>query len=101
MQNVLFVLELPTNSYILSVVSIDKGGITVNRNMGTIDRTIRILVAIVIGILYFTNQISGVAAIILGIIAIAFVITGFGGLCPGYLPLHLSTKKKTNATPSE
>lgn len=69
-------------------------------NMGTFDRAIRILIAITIGVLYFTNQISGIAAIILGIIAVAFVLTGFGGLCPGYLPWGLSTKKKTNATPS-
>jgi hypothetical protein len=69
-------------------------------NMGTADRVIRILIAIVIAVLYFTNQISGVAAIILGIIAIAFILTGFSGLCPGYLPFGLSTKKKSDATPS-
>ena len=97
---VLFVLELPANWYILSGGFLTKEASKMNRNMGTVDRVIRILVAIMIGVLYFTNQISGVAAIILGIIAVAFVLTGFGGLCPGYLPLGLSTKKKTNATPS-
>jgi len=66
-------------------------------NMGTADRVIRILVAIVIAILYFTNQISEIATIILGIIAIAFIFTGFVGWCPGYLPFSLSTKKKGGA----
>jgi small-conductance mechanosensitive channel len=97
---VLFVLEFPANCYILLFGFLAKGASKMKHNMGTFDRIIRILIAIAIGVLYFTNQISGVAAIILGIIAVAFVLTGFGGLCPGYLPFDLSTKKKTNATPS-
>lgn len=63
-------------------------------NMGSADRVIRILVAIIILALYLTNQISGVAAIILGIISVAFILTGFIGWCPGYSPLGFSTKKK-------
>ncbi|OHD64904.1 MAG: hypothetical protein A2176_04690 [Spirochaetes bacterium RBG_13_51_14] len=64
------------------------------KNMGVIDRVIRIALAIVIAILYFTGQISGTAAIILGIIAAAFVITSAIGFCPLYVPLKLSTMKK-------
>jgi small-conductance mechanosensitive channel len=64
------------------------------KNMGTIDRTIRILLAIIIAVLYFTNQISGLAAIILGIVAIAFLITSIVGYCPLYVPLKISTIKK-------
>jgi small-conductance mechanosensitive channel len=64
------------------------------KNMGTIDRTIRILLAILIAVLYFTNQISGLAAIILGIVAIAFLITSIVGYCPLYVPLKISTIKK-------
>lgn len=64
-------------------------------NMGSADRLIRILIAIIILVLYLTNQISGIAAIILGIIAIAFIATGFIGFCPGYSPLGFSTKKKS------
>ena len=70
-------------------------------NMGMADRVIRILVAAIIAILYFTNQISGTAAIILGIIAIAFLLTGFVSFCPGYLPFKLSTKKKGEAPPPQ
>ena len=64
------------------------------KNMGTIDRTIRILLAILIAVLYATNQISGIAAVILGIFAIAFLLTSLIGFCPLYVPLKLSTVKK-------
>jgi len=63
-------------------------------NMGTADRIIRILVAIGIIILYFAGTISGTLAIVLLIIAAAFIITGFVGICPLYLPLGLSTSSK-------
>lgn len=63
-------------------------------NMGKTDRVIRILVAIVIVILYFTNQISGTAAIILGIIGLIFIITSIIGFCPLYVPFKFSTKGK-------
>jgi fatty-acid desaturase len=43
------------------------------KNMGTADKVIRILVAVVIGVLYFTNIISGTLAIILGVLAAVFI----------------------------
>jgi len=48
------------------------------KNMGTIDRTIRFLLALTVVILYFTGAISGVAAAILGVFALIFVLTGGG-----------------------
>lgn len=63
--------------------------------MGSADRVIRILVAVVIAILYFTNQISGTAAIILGVLAIIFVATSFMSFCPLYFPFGISTTKKS------
>ena len=65
------------------------------KNMGSADRVIRILVAVVIAILYFTNQISGTTAIILGVLAVIFLATGFIGFCPLYLPFGISTTKKS------
>jgi hypothetical protein len=65
-------------------------------NMGTADKAIRILAAILIGILYFTNQISGTLAIILLIFAIIFIITSFISFCPLYWPFGISTRKKAN-----
>lgn len=64
------------------------------KNMGTLDRIIRMIIAIIIGILYFTHHISGTAAIVLGIIAIAFILTSFVGACPVYMPFGLSTRKE-------
>lgn len=64
------------------------------KNMGSADRIIRILVAVVIAILYFTNYLSGTAAIILGLLAIVFVATSFISFCPLYLPFGISTRKK-------
>ncbi|MCH5684644.1 DUF2892 domain-containing protein [Niabella sp. W65] len=58
------------------------------------DKAIRILIAVVIGVLYFTNTISGTLAIILGILAVAFVLTSFISFCPLYLPFGISTFKK-------
>ena len=48
-------------------------------NMGTVDRTIRILVAIGIAVLYFTGRIGGTLAIVLGVMAVVFVVTSFIG----------------------
>lgn len=62
--------------------------------MGAADRLIRIILAIVVAVLYFTNQISETAAIILGIFAIIFLLTGFIGFCPLYVPFKISTRKK-------
>jgi hypothetical protein len=64
------------------------------QNMGAADRIIRVLLAVVIAVLYFTKQISGTAAIILGIIAIVFFLTGIVGFCGLYVPFKISTKKK-------
>ncbi|MGD8538695.1 MAG: DUF2892 domain-containing protein [Candidatus Aminicenantes bacterium] len=64
------------------------------KNMGAADRIIRTILAIVVAILYFTNQITGIAAIILGIIAIIFLLTSFVGFCPLYAPFKISTRKK-------
>lgn len=63
-------------------------------NMGTLDKAIRILVAIVIAALYFMGQISGTVAIVLGVIAVIFVLTSVISFCPLYLPLGLSTRPK-------
>ncbi len=63
-------------------------------NMGTIDRIVRVLVAAVIAALYFTDQITGIAAIILGALAAIFVLTSLVSFCPLYLPFGLSTRGK-------
>ena len=68
-------------------------------NMGTADRLIRALIAIGIAGLYFTGRISGTLAIILGVVAVVFLLTSLVGRCPGYLPLGLSTRRKPLGSP--
>jgi len=62
------------------------------QNMGTIDRAVRVLVAAVIGFLYYNGTITGTVGIILLVLAAVFVVTALIGVCPLYLPFHLSTK---------
>jgi hypothetical protein len=64
------------------------------KNMGTIDRAIRIILAIVVIVLYLSGSISGTVAVILGILALVFIITGLIGFCPLYVPFKISTIKK-------
>lgn len=64
------------------------------KNMGSTDKMIRILVAILIAILYFTNIISGTLALVLGAFAIIFALTSFISFCPLYLPFGINTAKK-------
>jgi uncharacterized protein (DUF58 family) len=63
-------------------------------NMGIADRVIRVLLAIVVGILYATGTITGTVAVILGIVAVVFLLTSAIGFCPGYLPLKINTARK-------
>ncbi|MBK9389519.1 MAG: DUF2892 domain-containing protein [Bacteroidetes bacterium] len=64
------------------------------KNMGTIDKVIRILVAVVVVVLWLTNVISGTLAIILLALSAVFIVTSFLSFCPLYIPLGLSTRKK-------
>ena len=63
------------------------------KNMGTADRVIRLLVAVGIAILYLMGSITGIVAIVLGVVAVVFLATAISGYCPGYVPLGVSTRK--------
>lgn len=63
-------------------------------NMGTIDRVMRASLAMLVGILYFTGQLSGTTAIVLGGLAVVFLLTSLLSWCPLYLPFGLSTRKR-------
>ena len=62
--------------------------------MSNVDKLIRIMVALTIGLLYYVGIISGTVAIILGILAVVFIITSLIGFCPLYWPFNISTRKK-------
>jgi hypothetical protein len=60
-------------------------------NMGTVDRVIRSLIAVGIAVLYFTGRISGTLAIVLGMIAVAFLLSSLVARCPAYAIFGISS----------
>ena len=64
------------------------------KNMGAIDKVVRLFLVVLIAALYFTHLIGGLAAIILGIVAVIFLLTSLVGTCPLYFPFGISTAKK-------
>jgi hypothetical protein len=63
------------------------------KNMGSADRMIRIIIAVIIGILYYTGVVSGTVAIVLMVIGGIFLLTGFINFCPLYVPFGITTLK--------
>lgn len=64
------------------------------RNVGTIDRIIRIVFALGILIIYLTHQVTGGTAIVLGFAAIILFFTGTTSFCPCYIRLNIKTVKE-------
>ncbi len=65
------------------------------KNIGPVDGVVRILVAIIFAGLFFTNQVSGIVAVILLILAGIFMLTSLSRFCPVYyLMSGLSAVKK-------
>lgn len=63
------------------------------KNMGSTDKVVRTVIAVFIGILYFTNTVSGTLGLILLIVAGIFALTSFISFCPLYAPFRYSTRK--------
>jgi len=61
--------------------------------MGSTDRLLRIVAAIVIAALYFTGVLHGALGIVLLVLAGVFVLTSFVSFCPLYLPFGIRTRK--------
>ena len=64
------------------------------KNMGTIDKAIRILVAVAIAVLFFLKVITGTLGIVLVVLAVVFVLTSLISFCPLYLPFGINTDQK-------
>jgi len=62
-------------------------------NMGTADKIIRVLIAVLIGVLIYTNVLSGTLAIVLGVLGIVFVLTSLVSFCPLYTLVGVKTCK--------
>lgn len=67
------------------------------KNMGPLDRAIRVGVAIAAGGLILTGVVQGVLAIILAVVAIMFLLTSAVSFCPMYKPLGLTTMPNRSA----
>ena len=63
------------------------------KNMGSADRIIRVIIAALVGILYFTGTISGTLGIVLLVLAGVFVLTSVISFCPLYAPFGIKTCK--------
>ncbi len=64
------------------------------KNMGTIDKWVRILAAVAVLVLYYTNVITGTLAIVLLVFAGIFLLTSLFSFCPLYVPFGINTCKK-------
>jgi len=64
------------------------------KNVGSIDKIVRYLLAVIIAVLYFTHVITGTLGIILLALAVVFVVTALLGFCPIWWSVKLSTLKK-------
>jgi len=61
------------------------------KNMGTIDKAVRIIIAAVFSILYFTGTVSGTLGLILLILGGVFLVTSLISFCPLYTLIGLNT----------
>ncbi|MCS6772503.1 MAG: DUF2892 domain-containing protein [Anaerolineae bacterium] len=61
------------------------------KNMGTIDRVVRTVAAVVIAALIVTGTLQGTLAVVLGVVAVMFLLTSLVGVCPAYLPFRINT----------
>ena len=61
------------------------------KNVGTIDRVIRLILAIVLGGLFYTGVLQGTLGIILVVLAGVFAVTSFISFCPLYAIFGMTT----------
>lgn len=64
------------------------------QNMGSMDKIIRVFLAILVGVLYYLEIINGTIALILGILSVVFLLTSLVSFCPLYVPFGINTRKK-------
>ncbi|WP_457610228.1 YgaP family membrane protein [Lutibacter sp.] len=64
------------------------------KNMGSVDKIIRVLIAVVIAVLYWQGIINGTLAIVLLVLGIVFLLTSLVNFCPLYTIFGINTSKK-------
>lgn len=63
-------------------------------NVGNADKIIRVLIAVLIGVLIFTDILQGTLAVVFGVVAIILVLTSLIGFCGLYKVFGVSTCKR-------
>lgn len=61
------------------------------KNMSSADRIIRLIIAAIMVVLYFTNVVSGTLAIIMLVLSAVFTFTSLISFCPLYSLFGIST----------
>lgn len=63
-------------------------------NMGSIDRGIRVLIAVTLFSLFYAKVVQGTLGIVLLVAGVIFLLTSLIGFCPLYAPLGINTCRK-------
>jgi hypothetical protein len=63
-------------------------------NMGIADRLIRVIMAAVIGWLYFSGTVTGTLGLVLVVLGGIFVLTSVFGFCPLYTAFGIKTSPR-------
>ena len=66
------------------------------KNMGGADRIIRALLAVGAAALIYMQVVTGVWAVVVGVLALVFLATSLVGFCPAYEPFGIKTCKVVN-----
>jgi len=64
------------------------------KNVGSVDKVIRLVLALIIIILAFVHVITGIWAIVLLILSAVLILTSLFSYCPLYVPFGINTSKK-------
>lgn len=64
------------------------------KNVGVIDKIIRVIAAVIIGLLFYFQVISGTLGLVLIIFAIVLLLTSLINFCPLYTLFGINTNSK-------
>lgn len=67
------------------------------KNMGSLDRTLRVIAAVVLIVLGLTGTITGTLAIVAYVVAAEFLLTSLVRICSAYLPFGINTCGRNRA----
>ncbi|MEZ4933074.1 MAG: DUF2892 domain-containing protein [Saprospiraceae bacterium] len=61
------------------------------KNMGSADRIIRVILAIIFAALYFTGTVTGTLGVVLLVFGAVFLLTSLVSFCPLYAPFGINS----------